>query len=82
LSFWGKEDRMYWYNPRTRVSERVVAPSNDEEAVDMLAGDPNSAEFVQEYLKLRHSGAPIEQALILVGHEFRLRQPEYRMVLR
>ena len=48
----------------------------------MLAGDPNSVEFVQEYLKLRHSEATIEQALILVGHEFRLRQPEYRMVLR
>jgi hypothetical protein len=73
---------MYWYNPRTRVSERVAVPSNGEEAVGMLTGDPSSAEFVQEYLKLRHSGAPIEQALILVGHEFRLRQPEYRMVLR
>jgi hypothetical protein len=73
---------MYWYNPRTRVSERVASPSNDEEAVDMLAGDPSSAEFVQEYLKLRHSGAPIERALILVGQEFRLRQPKYRMVLR
>jgi hypothetical protein len=74
--------RMYWYNPKTRRSEKVAAPSSDEEAVNMLAGDPNSAEFVQEYLKLRHSGAPIEQALILVGHEFRLRQPEYRMALR
>ena len=73
---------MYWYNPKTRRSEKVAAPSSDEEAVNMLAGDPNSAEFVQEYLKLRHSGGPIEQALILVGHEFRLRQPEYRMVLR
>ena len=73
---------MYWYNPRTRLSERVAAPSNDEEAIDMLAGDLNSSEFVQEYLKLRHSGAPVEQALILVGHEVRLRQPEYRMVLR
>ena len=72
---------MYWCNPRTRLSERA-APSNDEEVVDMLAGDPNSSEFVREYLKLRYSGAPIEQALILVGREFRLRQPEYRMVLR
>ncbi len=73
---------MYWYNPITRLSERVASPSTDEEAVDMLTGDPNSAEFVREYLKLRRSGAPIEQALILVGHEFRLRQPEYRMMLR
>ncbi len=73
---------MYWYNPTTCLSGRVAVPSTDEEAVNMLAGDPNSAEFVREYLKLRHSGTPIEQALILVGHEFRLRQPEYRMVLR
>jgi hypothetical protein len=73
---------MYWYNPTARLSERVQAPSTDEEAINMLAGDPDSAEFVQEYLKLRRSGTPIEQALILVGHEFRLRQPEYRMVYR
>ena len=58
------------------------APSTDEEAVDMLAGDPASAEFVKEYIKLRHSGTPIEQALVLVGHEFRLRQSEYQLALR
>jgi hypothetical protein len=73
---------MYWYNPTTRASERVDAPSTDEEAVDMLAGDPDSAEFVKEYIKLRHSGTPIEQALVLVGHEFRLRQSEYQLALR
>ena len=73
---------MYWYNPITGASERVAAPSTDEEAVDMLTGDPDSAQFVEEYLKLRRSGAPIEQALVLVGHEFRLRQPEYRLALR
>ncbi len=73
---------MYWYNPTARASERVTAPSTDEEAVDMLSGDPDSARFVEEYLKLRHSGTPIEQALVLVGHEFRLRQPEYQLTLR
>ena len=73
---------MYWYNPTTRTSERVDAPSTDEEAVDMLAGDPASAEFVKEYIKLRHSGTPIEPALVLVGHEFRLRQSEYHVALR
>ena len=73
---------MYWYNPTTRASERVDAPSTDEEAVDMLAGDPASAEFVKEYIKLRRSGTPIEQALVLVGHEFRLRQSEYQLALR
>jgi hypothetical protein len=73
---------MYWYNPTTRASERVDAPSTDEQAVDMLAGDPASAEFVKEYIKLRHWGTPIEQALVLVGHEFRLRQSEYQLAPR
>ena len=67
---------MYWYNPTTRTSERVDAPSTDEEAIQMLAGDPDSVKFVTEYAELRHSGMEIETALILVGHEFRLRQHE------
>jgi hypothetical protein len=73
---------MYWYNPTTRTSERVVAPSTEEQAVQMLAGTPESAEFIKEYLELRRSGSPIEQALVLVGHEFRLREPEHRLILR
>ena len=73
---------MYWYNPTTRTSERVEAPSTDEQAIQMLAYTPESAEFVKEYLELRRSGIPIEQALVLVGHEFRLRQPEVQLVLR
>jgi len=73
---------MYWYNPITQNSQRVAAPSTDEEAVDMLAGDPASAEFVKEYIKLRHLGTPIEPALVLVGHEFRLRESEYQPALR
>jgi hypothetical protein len=68
---------MYWYNPKTRTSERVTAPSIDEEAIQMLAGDPDSVTFVTEYAELRRSGMEIETALILVGHEFRLRQHEY-----
>jgi hypothetical protein len=79
----GKEDtKMYWYNPTTLSSERVAAPSNDSQAIRMLAGTRDSAEFVKEYRELRRSGSPIEQALVLVGHEFRLRQPEYQLVLR
>jgi hypothetical protein len=73
---------MYWYNPTTQISERVVAPPTDKEAVDMLTGDLDSAEFVKEYNKLRDSGTPIEQALVLVGHESRLRQSEYQLALR
>ncbi len=73
---------MYWYNPTTHTSERVEAPSTDEQAIQMLAGTPDSAELIKEYLELRRSESPIEQALVLVGHEYRLRQPEVQLVLR
>ena len=73
---------MYWYNPTTHTSERVQAPSTDEQAIQMLAGFKDSAELIKEYCQLRRSGTPIEQALVLVGHEFRLRQPEYQLALR
>jgi hypothetical protein len=73
---------MYWYNPTIGASERVEAPSTDEQAIQMLAGTKDSAEFVKEYCQLRCSGTPIEQALVLVGHEFRLRQAEYQLALR
>jgi hypothetical protein len=73
---------MYWYNPTTHTSERVEAPSTDEQAIQLLAGTQNSAEFIEEYYKLRRSGTPIEQALVLVGHEFRLRRMDYQLALR
>jgi hypothetical protein len=73
---------MYWYNPTISASERVQAPSTEEQAIQMLAGTKDSAGFIAEYLELRRSGSPIEQALVLVGHEFRLREPEYQMVFR
>jgi hypothetical protein len=73
---------MYWYNPTTRSSEKVSSPSSDSQAIQILAGTQDSAEFIEEYCQLRRSGTPIEQALVLVGHEFRLSQPEYQLVLR
>ena len=73
---------MYWYNPTTHSSEKVSAPSSDSQAIQMISGTKHSAEFVKEYCQLRRSEIPIEQALVLVGHEFRLRQPEYQLVLR
>jgi hypothetical protein len=74
----GKEDtQLYWYNPTTRSSERVVAPSTDAEAIQMLADDLDSAAFVTEYSELRHSGMEIETALTMVGHQSRLRQHDY-----
>ena len=68
---------MYWFNPKTRTSERRIAPSTDDEAIEVLTGDPLSAALVTEYAELRNSGMNIEQALIFVGHEFRLRQTEH-----
>ena len=65
---------MYWYNPTAHASERVAAPSNDDEAVRMLAGRPDSARLVSEYADLRRTGALIERAMVLVGHEERLRE--------
>jgi hypothetical protein len=73
---------MYWYNPTTGASERVEAPSSDEQAIQMLAGTQDSVEFIEHYCELRRLGTPIEQALVLVGHEFRLSQPEYQLTLR
>ena len=73
---------MYWYNPTTCASERVQAPSTDEQAIQMLAGTQDSAQFIEHYCELRRTGTPIEQALVLVGHEFRLRHVEYRLALR
>jgi hypothetical protein len=73
---------MYWYNPTTRTSERVAAPSSEMQAIQMLAGTPDTAEFVKEYCALRRAGTPSERALVLVGHEFRLRLPEHQVVLR
>jgi hypothetical protein len=48
----------------------------------MLAGTQDSGEFIKHYCELRRSGRPIEQALVLVGHEFRLRQMDYQLALR
>jgi len=38
---------MYWYNPKRGTSERVEAPSTDEQAIQMLAGKKDSAEFIE-----------------------------------
>jgi hypothetical protein len=61
-----------WYNPKTRSAENMRGPSTDEEALEMLRGDPNSAAFVEEYEKLRDEGMAVEQAVIFVGHRFRM----------
>ena len=69
---------MYWYNPKTRCTETIPAPTTDQEAVDLFEDDLNTMAFVDEYERLRESGMGIEQALIFTGHEFRLKQLEFR----
>ncbi|HEY6674447.1 MAG TPA: hypothetical protein VIZ59_05975 [Rubrobacteraceae bacterium] len=44
----------------------------------LLEGDLNTVAFVAEYERLRESGMGIDQALIFTGHEFRLKQLEFR----
>ena len=73
---------MHWYNPKTRSVEDIPAPSTDEEALEMLRGDINSGAFIRtEYERLREEEVMgVEQAMIFVGHEFRLRHLRYQPV--
>ncbi len=71
---------MHWYNPKIMGVEDVPAPSTDEEALEMLRGDINSGAYITEYERLREEGMGVEQALIFVGHEFRLRHLRYQPV--
>jgi len=69
---------MHWYNPITRSVEDTSAPFTDEEATERLHGHLSSEAFLAVYDRLRAEGMAIEQALIFVGHHFRLRHLEYR----
>ena len=71
---------MHWYNPEIMRVEDVPAPSTDEEALEMLRGDISSAAYITEYERLREEGMGVEQALIFVGHEFRLRHLRYQPI--
>ena len=46
----------------------MSAPSTDEEALEMLRGDPNSGALVEHYVMLREEGMGVEKAMIVVGH--------------
>lgn len=71
---------MYWYNPKTRSSERISAPTSDEEAIEMLEGAPDSDALVEQYVMLREDGMEVEQALIFVGHRWRMFHLRFRKV--
>jgi hypothetical protein len=68
---------MRWYNPITRSVEDTSAPFTDEEATERLRSNISSQAFLTVYDRLRAEGMAIEQALIFVGHHFRLRHLEY-----
>jgi hypothetical protein len=69
---------MHWYNPITRSVEDASVPSTDEEATKRLRGHLSSEAFLTVYDRLRAEGMAIDQALIFVGDQFRLRHLEYR----
>jgi hypothetical protein len=71
---------MHWYNPKAMSVEDTPAPSTDEEALQMLRGDINSGSFIAEYDRLREEGMGVEQAMIFVGHAFRLRHLRHQPV--
>jgi hypothetical protein len=71
---------MHWYNPKMRVAESVLAPYTDEEAEHMLWGATDSWAFLREYERLRNDGMGIEQAMIFVGHRFRMWHLRYQSV--
>lgn len=63
---------MHWYNPKTGEAETVPAPPTDQAALEMLLGHEDSGEFLENYVVLREEGMGIEQALMFVGHRFRM----------
>jgi hypothetical protein len=65
---------MHWYNPKSGQVETVPAPSTDEDALEMLSGHPDSGRFVESYVVLREEGLGVEQALVFVGHRFRMQR--------
>ena len=69
---------MHWYNPKSRVAETVGTPYTDEQANYMLGGATDSWPFVAEYERLRDEGMGIEQAMIFVGHRFRMFHLRYQ----
>jgi hypothetical protein len=75
-----RRNTLHWYNPKTMCVEDVPAPISDEEALLMLRGDINSAAFLEEYERLREEGMGVEQAMLFVGHKFRLVHLRYQPI--
>ncbi len=63
---------MHWYNPVTKEEEDVPAPMNDEQAIGMLSGHPDSDRFIEEYRRLSARHPDTVEALTLTGETFYL----------
>ena len=61
---------MHWYNPVTKEEEDVPAPMNDEQAIGMLSGHPDSGRFIEEYRRLSATHPVTVDALTLTGETF------------
>jgi hypothetical protein len=61
---------MRWYNPVRRAQEEVPAPMSEAQAIEMLSGDPDSDEFIEEYWRWRAAQPDVVGALILTGESF------------
>ncbi len=61
---------MHWYNPVAKEEEDVPAPMNDEHAIGMLSGHPDSARFIEEYRRRRATQPDTLDALTLTGETF------------
>lgn len=60
---------MNWYNPTTRRTEEILAPTSEAQAIEMLSGHPNSGEFIEKYRRKRRVSG-IVAALISTGEFF------------
>ncbi len=61
---------MHWYNPVTKEEEDGPEPMNDEQAIDMPSGHPDSDRFIEEYRRRRATHPDIVDALTLTGETF------------
>ncbi len=63
---------MYWYNPKIREMENFLPdPITGRQALRMLEGHPNSAEFLEEYRRWRRANQTIVRSMIFTGETFR-----------
>ena len=46
-------ENMRWYNPLRRSYEEVPAPISDAQAIELLSGQLDSKEFIEEYRRWR-----------------------------